>query len=692
MSQTERYPKMENSTAKTKVGILGRVTNLKISTRLYAGFGFLLVAILVLAVTSFRGMKVVEVDFTHSSEISAEALLVSDVQRYLTLMQFQERQYMATSSDADRKAYVQSYNNLQELLVLAKQTVSKPERVKLIEAAESSLITYNTGFGKVTKLVTDRNKLVFGSLNPVGKSLREKITQINKGAFAAGDYESSSFAGKAQENLLLGRLYVVKFLDTNAQVDVDRAMGEFSSLDQSLETLGRSLENPGRRALLSEVIAEKAKYIEAFTALVAVIQERNVIREGVLNADADLVFQSTEKIRQSAEKDALHLREEVEEDIRSMETTTLFIGGISLAFGLLAAFLISRSITVPLNSLALAMRKLAEGKLETEVCGTDRVGAIGAMSKAVQVFKENAIKNKELEAEQEQNKSRAEEEKRALMNKLADEFDANVGSIVENVSAASTELQATAESMTGISENTSRLSATVSTASEEASSNVQTVAAAAEEMSHSISEINNQVAQASSAARKAVQEVDKTSTQMEELASTADSIGEVVKLISDIAEQTNLLALNATIESARAGEAGRGFAVVASEVKSLASQTSKATETIASQVEEIQRATKAAVQSMGDIGKSIRSVDETSTAIASSMEEQGSATQEIARNVQDAASGTEEVSKNIAGVNEASQESGAAAGEVTTAAGELSQQAELLKGEVGSFIAQVRSA
>lgn len=683
---------MEITTPKLKGGILGKFTNLKISTQLYAGFALLLVAILVLAVVSFRGMKVVEVDFGHSSEISAESLLVSDVQRYLALMQFQERQYMATSSDQDRKNYVESYNNLQELLVLAKQTVSKPERVKLLEAAEANLKTYNAGFSKVTKLVTERNKLVFGALNPGGKSIRQKLTQINQGAFSAGDYESSSFAGTAQENLLLGRLYVVKFLDTNAQVDVDRAMEEFSALDRSLGTLGRSLENPARRALLAEVITEKAKYIDAFTALVAVIQERNAISEGVLSSDANAVFKNAEKTRQSAEKDALHLREEVEEDIRSMETTTLIVSGIALAIGMLAAFLISRSIVTPINSLSVAMRRLAEGKLETEVCGGDRVGAIGAMSKAVQVFKENAIRNKQLEVEQEQGKARAEEEKRALMNKLADEFDANVGGIVENVSAASTELQATAESMTGISENTSRLSSTVSAASEEATSNVQTVAAAAEEMSHSISEINNQVSQASSAARKAVEDVDKTATQMEELASTADSIGEVVKLISDIAEQTNLLALNATIESARAGEAGRGFAVVASEVKSLASQTSKATETIASQVEEIQRATKAAVQSMGDIGKSIRSVDETSSAIASSMEEQGSATQEIARNVQEAASGTEEVSKNIAGVNEASQESGAAAGEVTKAAGELSQQAEILKGEVGSFIAQVRAA
>jgi methyl-accepting chemotaxis protein len=354
-------------------------------------------------------------------------------------------------------------------------------------------------------------------------------------------------------------------------------------------------------------------------------------------------------------------------------------------------WLTQRSIVPHIVKMSKAMRKLAEGDNTVDVPGMDRKDEIGEMSQAVQVFKENAIRNKELEAEQEAQKRRSEEEKHAMMNKLADEFDASVGGIVQNVSSASTELQSTAQSMSGIAENTSNRSAAVSAASEEASTNVQTVAAAAEEMSHSIAEINQQVSQASSAAKQAVEEVGKTSVQMEGLAQTADSISEVVNLISDIAEQTNLLALNATIESARAGEAGRGFAVVASEVKELASQTGKATEGISAQVEEIQRATKGAVTAMNGIGKSIRAVDETSSAIAAAMEEQGAATQEIARNVQEAASGTEEVSRNIVGVNQASEESGAAAGEVTSAAGELSQQAEMLKGEVANFIQQVRA-
>ena len=369
---------------------------------------------------------------------------------------------------------------------------------------------------------------------------------------------------------------------------------------------------------------------------------------------------------------------------------TLLITLMALAFVFALAYIIIRSITTSLSNVTNAMTELADGNLDVELPPLSK-NEIGKMISAVLIFKDNAIRKIELEAEQSAQKQRAEEERRALMDQMADEFDASVGSIVQSVSSASTELQSTAQSMSGIAQNTSNMSAAVSAASEEAAANVQTVAAAAEEMSHSIAEINTQVGQASTVARRAVEEVEETSAQMERLAATADSIGEVVQLISDIAEQTNLLALNATIESARAGEAGRGFAVVASEVKELASQTGKATEGISAQVEEIQRATKEAVIAMGDIGKSIRTVDETSAAIAAAMEEQGAATQEIARNVQEAATGTEEVSRNIVGVNQASEESGAAAGEVTSAAGELSQQAELLKGEVGKFIKQVRA-
>ena len=375
----------------------------------------------------------------------------------------------------------------------------------------------------------------------------------------------------------------------------------------------------------------------------------------------------------------------------SMRNVLLLGSGAGFVLILIVGFFSGRSVSQPISRVTQVMVTLADGDDTVDIPGINRKDEIGAMSRAVQVFKENAIRNKELVAEQEEQKRRIEDEKIQIMHKLADDFDASVGGIIETVSSATAELNSTAETMSNIARETSNQSAAVSAASEEAATNVQTVAAAAEEMSHSISEINQQVNQASSSSKKAVNEVRQTAGQIESLAATADRISGVIGMISEIAEQTNLLALNATIESARAGEAGKGFAVVASEVKSLAGQTAKATEDIIAQVNDIQQATKQAVVSMSDIGEIIRQVDETSAAIAASVEEQGMATQEIARNVQEAASGTDEVSRNITGVNQASQEAGAASGQVMSAAGELSRQSEVLRTEVGKFISQIRN-
>ena len=264
--------------------------------------------------------------------------------------------------------------------------------------------------------------------------------------------------------------------------------------------------------------------------------------------------------------------------------------------------------------------------------------------------------------------------------KLADDFETNVKSVVDTVSAASTEMQATAQAMSATAEETNRQSTVVAAASEQATNNVQTVASAAEELSASVSEISNQVSQSTKIARAAVEKATGTNAQIQELATAAQKIDEVVKLISDIAAQTNLLALNATIEAARAGDAGKGFAVVASEVKSLANQTAQATDEIAAQISAVQSATTSSVSAIEEITKVIKEINEISNAVAAAVEEQGAATQEIARNVQEAATGTREVSSNISGVTQAASETGTSAQQVLEAAGELSRQSEGLSG------------
>ena len=376
------------------------------------------------------------------------------------------------------------------------------------------------------------------------------------------------------------------------------------------------------------------------------------------------------------------------------ETTKAFLIGmmaVALATCLVLAYAIISNLSGPIRRLTHAMTRLAEGEWSTEVPGIVRKDELGEMANAVNVFKINGVEAKRLAAEQEA--ERTEKAQRAeRLDTLTRAFETKAADLVSGVSSAATELQATAQSMSGNASQATQQAINVAAAAEQASVNVQTVAAAAEELAYSVSEISSQVAQSAKIASKAKEDAKRTDGVVQALAAGAQRIGEVVGLINTIAGQTNLLALNATIEAARAGDAGKGFAVVASEVKSLATQTAKATEEIACQVTHIQTATKEAVSSIQQIGATINEVSEIAAAIAAAVEQQGSATQEIARNVQQAAAGTQDVSSNIAGVSQGANDTGTAATQVLGAAGELSQQAEHLRSEVNSYITGVKAA
>jgi methyl-accepting chemotaxis protein len=399
------------------------------------------------------------------------------------------------------------------------------------------------------------------------------------------------------------------------------------------------------------------------------------------------------------EADAAKVDAENDATFTSTSQTIMTVVGVLCALALLLLAYAMLGVVRPINRIVKAMDTLAKGDKTAAIPFAGKRNELGKMASAVQVFKDNMIEadrmrgeREKARAEQEQARLRAEEERKLAMRKLADQFESTVGDVVASVSAAATEMQATAEALSRTAGDASTKSVAVAHVVEDVTRNVQGVAAATEELSASIREISGQTNESSRIVAEAVRQADQTAGQVQALADSAKNIGQVVTLINEIANQTNLLALNATIEAARAGESGRGFAVVATEVKTLASQTAKATDEIATQIRAMQEATTSSVSAISHIRGTIDRMSEVASVIAAAVEQQGSATQEISRNVQYASGGATQASTSIDGVARASEETSHGSGQVLSAASELARSGETLRTQVDRFLREVRAA
>ncbi len=450
--------------------------------------------------------------------------------------------------------------------------------------------------------------------------------------------------------------------------------------------------------IVKEMDDVEKSFFGTYESVRSAVYSSGTAGNGYSMSSADWIAQSTAAIDKLLELSVAASEETRSVAISEQSSSQAFLIGESIAVVLcvivagLSFWIIVGRVVRPIARISGTMLALADGKLDVTVPCIGRRDEIGEMASSVEVFKQNAVETERMREERRAEEARAAERELTARRELADAFEKSIGGVIDALTSAATELNATAESMSAIASETNDQSSSVASASEEASANVQTVAAAAEELSKSIAEIATQVELSTTSARAAVEGVTGAENRTETLSDAAEEIGVVLDMISEIADQTNLLALNATIEAARAGEAGKGFAVVAQEVKSLASQTGAATGKIADLVGRIRSETAETRQAIHKVRDLVAEIDGVANSIAAAIEEQNASTDEISRNVAEASAGAAEVSRSIVSVKSAAGEAGAAASQVVSAAGDLSEQAGNLKREVSGFLDRVRAA
>ncbi|PDT79232.1 methyl-accepting chemotaxis protein [Bradyrhizobium sp. C9] len=547
--------------------------------------------------------------------------------------------------------------------------------------------------------------IIAGMLAYLGISSLKSLSE--RGVITARAAERALLSAEANQNVLaINRAEFRSALDPrdeNRLAARSLIDAQFKSLEERLATISKTQDPqtiallPGVRTALSAYQAQLKQTLDAVESAKAVdlTQSAEKLRDVAMKSRA-AAEELQARVRAVAERQDERVRDNVkasEQEYVSTSELLILLAASGVLLGLLFGFVVGQyGVAKPIRAVVAMLQQLADGQYDIAVHGIDRRDEVGDVAKTALVFKDNGLAKVRMEREQKEIEARAAAQRRTDMLQLADGFERAVGEIVETVASASTELEASATTLTSTAERSQNLATTVAAASEEATTNVQSVASATEELSSSVNEISRQVQESARMAGDAVGQARATNDRVGELSKAAARIGDVVELINTIAGQTNLLALNATIEAARAGDAGRGFAVVASEVKALAEQTAKATGEIGQQVSGIQAATEDSVAAIRAIGSTIERLSEISSAIAAAIEEQGAATQEISRNVQQAAQGTQQVSADITDVQHGANETGSASTQVLSAAQSLSGDSSRLKLEVGKFLNAVRAA
>ncbi len=667
-----------------------KMPTLRFRAKITLGFALVLAITAVSMGIAYLGFERISGKVASYRQSVAESDLARNIDRELISYQGLTRFYVVTAKDDDEKAALASEVKLKNAIDQSMKATTDSARLDKITRLSREFRTFTKIFGNIRTLKHESDQISQNQLMRDGNNLRYKLEDMASTA-AEMELPAVVFSAKQVTTQLLSATGLTSSFVLNSDIAVaNSAVARLKFVANAVHAI--PTDNEKVAVLVKDVTALLTGYQDAFGKLIENAKSVAIL-VNEMGESTTAITQFADAMKADLIGDQQRLDEESRGAISETERLLLMLAVGGFVVGGLFAWLLGRGISRPMIAMCKAMRKLAGGDFEVVLPGLGRKDELGDMAGAVEEFKVQAVAKAERDAaaHDAQNKA-AGEARRGELIRFADQFEQAVGSIVSNVSSSAVQLEAAAGTLTRTAETTQSLSGQAAGASEEACSSMQSVAAATEELSASVDEIGRQARDSNRIADGAVKQAQQTDARIGKLSRAAQEIGDVVKLITAIAEQTNLLALNATIEAARAGEAGRGFAVVASEVKSLASQTAKATDEISSHISGMQGATQESVAAIKEIGSTIGQISNIAATIATAVQQQSDATQEIARSVQSVAQGTQATADNITQVNRGATETGSASEEVLNSAQTLSAESTRLRQELDRFMANIRAA
>jgi methyl-accepting chemotaxis protein len=677
------------SKLKTAIGL----DRLSVRHRIYGGVSIVLLLLIALSAISLRGIAAVNSETENVRTSAHQSVGASEFVAWVGDAHSRVTQYTLSESDADLAAAQKAIERLQRATqqvegaygAAGARAVQEIGYLKKVERQYQQILV-----DTIEIISARRSQIVKFSQNAteVGTIVSAVVTVLARDRTNDGALDP---AIRLMEGFYSSKASSARFLASRDPADFDRARFETDAMRRMLDELvARKIENSRIQRFLNAVAEPLKNYVEAIDALVAITNRfatKTVERQFV----ADEMFNAAKVIQFSAAETQIEAVDSMTDAVTSTRSLVVTTSVVAIVLGIVLAILIGRSIAGPITQITDVMRSLSDGAFDTLIPHATRRDELGAMALAVKIFRDGMRDSARLTEEKEVER-RSKIRRAQAVEQLNVAFEKKVGALAYSLSAAAVGLTRSAETMHATTTQTGQKSSSVMAAAGHAAENAGSVAAATEELSVSFDEIALRVSQSQTIANNAMEEAQRTDSTVQALSVDAQKIGDITRLIQNIAEQTNLLALNATIEAARAGDAGRGFAVVASEVKSLATQTSKATEAIGVQISHIQAATRNAVGAIKAIVTTIGQMEEIASDVASAVEEQRTATHNIAQNVQRAADNSQEVKQTIDGVEDASAAAGMEANLVLEAARRLLQEAEDLRAEVNQFIEGVRAA